>query len=259
MTVKRRNKVLLRKYQKRLIDLHQQVSYLESALFGKAKTGFAAYGHALTPPHSRHKGGTKRRDKYGLTPKMSRFVQEYPKDMNATQSSIRAGYSKGAAAWMGCHLLKDPKIVRALRVEQEKICRRNRIEQDEVLKEISRIAYSNILDYCSWKKNTLTLFDSKYLTKQDASAIREITETVTKNQTTLRIKLYDKPNALMLLCRYLGILDAPKEDEDPKDTAKRIMDEMNEIDNSIPSGPEEERLDSKLNDLERKVEVRNGS
>ena len=39
-----------------------------------------------------------------------RFVDEYPKDLNATQAAIRAGYSRKAARTTGAQLLANPAI-----------------------------------------------------------------------------------------------------------------------------------------------------
>ena len=39
-----------------------------------------------------------------LTPKQARFVEEDLVDLNATQSAIRAGYSKKTAEVQGCRL-----------------------------------------------------------------------------------------------------------------------------------------------------------
>ena len=45
-----------------------------------------------------------------LTAKQQRFVDEYLKDLNATQAAIRAGYSKSTARQMGAENLSKPVI-----------------------------------------------------------------------------------------------------------------------------------------------------
>lgn len=45
-----------------------------------------------------------------LTPKQSRFIDEYMKDYNATQAAIRTGYSKKTAFQIGYENLKKPEI-----------------------------------------------------------------------------------------------------------------------------------------------------
>ena len=56
-----------------------------------------------------------------MSPKRERFVEEYLKDMNATQAAIRAGYSAKTADTAGPRLLKQPEIAAELRARREKI------------------------------------------------------------------------------------------------------------------------------------------
>ena len=49
-----------------------------------------------------------------LTAKQQRFVDEYLVDLNATQATIRAGYSKKTARAMGCENLTKPNIASAI-------------------------------------------------------------------------------------------------------------------------------------------------
>ncbi|AIW27705.1 Putative terminase, superantigen-encoding pathogenicity islands SaPI [Staphylococcus aureus] len=45
-----------------------------------------------------------------LTAKQARFVNEYIRTLNVTQSAIKAGYSANSAHVTGCRLLKKPHI-----------------------------------------------------------------------------------------------------------------------------------------------------
>lgn len=61
-----------------------------------------------------------------LNQRQARFVQEYMKTNNITQSAIKAGYSQRTAHVQGCNLLKNIKIVNYIdaineRLESEKI------------------------------------------------------------------------------------------------------------------------------------------
>ncbi len=51
-----------------------------------------------------------------LTPQKKLFIAEYPKDLNATQAAIRAGYSEKTAASQGQRLLKDVEVRAAIDV-----------------------------------------------------------------------------------------------------------------------------------------------
>ena len=50
-----------------------------------------------------------------LTPKQARFVEEYLVDLNATQSAIRAGYSKKTARQTGAENLSFRKKAQRLK------------------------------------------------------------------------------------------------------------------------------------------------
>lgn len=49
-----------------------------------------------------------------FTDKQRRFIDEYPVDFNATQTAIRAGYSKRTAYSIGQENLKKPEIAAAI-------------------------------------------------------------------------------------------------------------------------------------------------
>jgi phage terminase small subunit len=68
-----------------------------------------------------------------LTAKQQRFVDEYLKDLNATQAAIRAGYSKKTAASIGQENLTKPEIAKALKNAMQGRSERTGITQDYVL------------------------------------------------------------------------------------------------------------------------------
>lgn len=68
-----------------------------------------------------------------FSPKQKRFITEYPKDMNATQSAIRAGYSPKTAYSQGQRLLKKAEIKKAIEDLIRSIRRDNIADIEEVL------------------------------------------------------------------------------------------------------------------------------
>ncbi|AHZ77246.1 MULTISPECIES: terminase small subunit [Pseudomonas] len=74
-----------------------------------------------------------------LTAKQQRFVDEYLKDLNATQAAIRAGYSKKTAASIGQENLRKPEIEKALRSATQERSKRTAITQDYVLSGIVEV------------------------------------------------------------------------------------------------------------------------
>jgi len=70
----------------------------------------------------------------GLTPKRARFVEEYLRDVNATQAALRAGYAESGARTEGARLLANADIQEAIAVAQAERSRRTRIDADDVLR-----------------------------------------------------------------------------------------------------------------------------
>lgn len=79
-----------------------------------------------------------------MTPKQTRFVQEYLKDLNATKAAIRAGYSEKTASIIGHENLRKPKIAAEIQKAQSASAKRNEITSDEVLKHIARIGLHKV-------------------------------------------------------------------------------------------------------------------
>ena len=81
-----------------------------------------------------------------LTPKQRRFVEEYLKDLNATQAAIRAGYSPRSAKQHADALLSKPHIAAAVTAAQAERSKRTEIDQDYVLARMVEIDQMDVLD-----------------------------------------------------------------------------------------------------------------
>ena len=77
----------------------------------------------------------------GLTAKQQRFVEEYLADenMNATKAAIRAGYSKRSATQCAHENMKKPEIAAAIAAAIDERSKRNRIDQDYVLRQAVKL------------------------------------------------------------------------------------------------------------------------
>ncbi|WP_275289167.1 terminase small subunit [Halomonas elongata] len=75
-----------------------------------------------------------------LTARQSRFVDEYLKDLSATQAAIRAGYSKKTAGRTGHENLKKPEIASAIQERMNDRSKRTQITADKVLERWWEIA-----------------------------------------------------------------------------------------------------------------------
>ncbi|EOC0702236.1 terminase small subunit [Salmonella enterica subsp. enterica serovar Kokomlemle] len=76
----------------------------------------------------------------GLTAQQRLFVVEYLKDNNATQATIRAGYSKKTAEQIGYQLLQKTSVAQAIARQQKKSLMRTLGSADEVLAQMWQLA-----------------------------------------------------------------------------------------------------------------------
>ncbi|MBP3958357.1 terminase small subunit [Gemmata sp. G18] len=142
-----------------------------------------------------------------LTPKQQRFVEEYLIDLNATQAAIRAGYSEDTAGSMGHENLKKPEIQAALKEAMDARSQRTQITADMVMAELGRLGFSNIRHYMSWNDSAVQLVPSEELNDDATRCIAEVSQTVTAEGGTVKLKLHDKVSALEKIARHLGMFN----------------------------------------------------
>ena len=148
-----------------------------------------------------------------LTEKQEKFIKEYLKSNNASQSAIKAGYSKKTAGETGSRLLKQPHIIQALQSKREEIARKvdkYEITPEKVLREFAKVGFADMGQFASWGESGVKLRDSAELDEDLTSVVGEITETRTHfgedgEKVTTRIKLADKLKALENLGKHLGL------------------------------------------------------
>jgi len=142
-----------------------------------------------------------------LTLRQSRFVEEYLVDLNGKQAAIRAGYRSATAEAQASRLLRHVGVRVALENAMKARSERTEVTADRVLKELAKIAFSNMRDY--WPREGSTL-DRLRLDEDRTAAIKEITidEMVDRDGVLHRrthLKLHDKLGALTSLARHLGL------------------------------------------------------
>ena len=146
-----------------------------------------------------------------LTAKQERFIEEYLVDLNATQAAIRAGYSEHTAKEIGCENLTKPNISEAVAIAMAERSARTQIMQDNVVKELAKIGFSDLRNVIT---KTGQLIDPQDWDDATAGAISSI-EVVARlggkgdeNEPiyyTHKIKTWDKGGALEKLGKHLGM------------------------------------------------------
>ena len=80
-----------------------------------------------------------------LNNKQKRFVDEYCKDLNATQSAIRAGYSEKTANVIAYEILNRVEIKAEIEKRLKEKSNQNDISVDMIISELKKIAFNNSL------------------------------------------------------------------------------------------------------------------
>lgn len=140
-----------------------------------------------------------------MKPKILAFVDQYLIDLNARQAAIRAGYAESNANQTGMRLLKKPDVKALIGERMKARAERTEIDQDRVLKEIARVAFSDIRKTMTWGPDGVKLIESSELTDDQAAGVAEVAETTSTNGGSLKLRKHDKMKALELLGRHLGL------------------------------------------------------
>jgi len=134
-----------------------------------------------------------------INARQQKFIEEYLIDLNGTQAAIRAGYSPRSAQRM----LSDANIKNEIAAAAAERSRRTGITQDEVLRELAKIAFLNPADLIDL--DTAAVRDEAK--PDDTAAILSVkVKTSASGEITERdVKTYDKMKALELLGKHLGM------------------------------------------------------
>ncbi len=141
------------------------------------------------------------------------FALEYVKDLNGTRAAIAAGYAKKSAHVTASELLSKPKVQRMVANLTKKHADKLDLSAEKVLSELSKLGFSNIMDYIGTTSDGDAYIDLSELDREQATAIQEVTvdeymegkgKDARKVKRT-RLKLVDKIRSLDLLGRHLKL------------------------------------------------------
>lgn len=153
--------------------------------------------------NTKNKGKSKKVGK--LTAQQELFCREYCVDFNASQAAIRAKYSKKSARATAARLLTKENVQRKIQELQKETAKKIDITVQNVLEELAKLAFSNLPAMLKQQGDSFALKDLGDLADDQKAAISEITETENNRGRKVKFKLYDKPKALELLGRHLGM------------------------------------------------------
>lgn len=177
-----------------------------------------------------------------LTDKQARFIEAYLLEPNATRAAKAAGYSAATADRQGSRLLSHVGVADELARRQKILQVRCGITPEMVIAELAKIGFSDIRQVVQWRANVsalvedeetgepalrtfnqVVIVDSAKLDAVTAGAISEVSQT---KDGSLKVKLYDKPTALVRIGQHLGMFRPLPLPEAPgkKDEARRAAE-----------------------------------
>lgn len=144
-----------------------------------------------------------------MNERQAAFVREYLVDLNATQASIRAGYSKKTAASIGQENLRKPEIAAAIEKAMAKRAERTEITADRVLAEFAKLGFADVRRIFNAGGQ---LLDPTMMDDETAAAVQSVEVIVRRTpgeekhvEHVHKIKLADKIGALTQIGRHLGM------------------------------------------------------
>lgn len=161
-----------------------------------------------------------------LTEKQKIFVDEYLIDLNATRA-YKAAYPKvkndSTAAAAGARLLRNVKVQSYIEQRMKERVQRTEINQDKVVQELAKIAFSkgtdfvrvamktgyrpilddegDVIDYEPYEYQAVEILNTDEVPVDSQAAIAGIKQ----GANGIEVKLNDKVKALELLGRHLGM------------------------------------------------------
>lgn len=136
-----------------------------------------------------------------LTEKRRAFSQQYLLDFNGKQAAIRAGYKSTNAEVVASRMLADPDVQEYISQLKKEAVQQLQFSRDEVLREIERIAFSDIrrvYDETGQHKSIHELDDDT------AAAVADFDVT---DGAVSKVKLINKLQALGMLAKYHGLFE----------------------------------------------------
>jgi phage terminase small subunit len=137
------------------------------------------------------------------------FVAAYLVSLNATQAAKDAGYSEKTAKSQGQRLLTNVDVAEAIEAAKKERSQRTKITQDDVLRELGRIAFFDI-GKAFTPDGALKRLDEMDEDTRRALASLEVVSLTSDGEhvgTLKKVKIADKLGALSKLAQHLGMLD----------------------------------------------------
>jgi len=141
-----------------------------------------------------------------LTPRQSRFVDEYLLEPNGRQAAIAAGYAAGSADVTASKLLRNPKVAQVIAERQARRSERTQVDADYVLHRLHDIDQLDIIDILDDAGNVRPVREWPKAWRQSITAA-DLHEMQTGDAKTVvrKIKWPDKLKTLELIGKHVNV------------------------------------------------------
>jgi len=144
-----------------------------------------------------------------LTRLQKRFAEEYVIDLNGAAAYSRAGYrakNENSAAAGASTLLRNPNVAAYVQALTARRSHSTGITAERVLQELARLAFSDVRSVMTFSTGGVKLKASDELDDDAAAAISEVSETRGEFNSSTKVKMHNKVQALKLLAQHTGLL-----------------------------------------------------
>ena len=170
-----------------------------------------------------------------MTDKMTRFVEEYLVDCNATQAAIRAGYSRDSAANIGWENVRKPQIRNRIRAKLNELT----MTSSEAAMRLTRWGRGSIAPFVRLTADGEAVLDLSTAEAQDAlDLIRKIKQTELtirskdgSEYTTRRteIELHNAKDAVVQMAKLHGMFREDSPTDERENTRERLEEQWERL------------------------------
>lgn len=148
-----------------------------------------------------------------------RFADKYFETLNASLSAEYAGFSIETARQQGWQILQREDVQEYLDKKRVELSLKTGITAEKVLREVARIAFSDIRDYYKEDNNLIPITDLDDDAAAALSSVKSLEETIPGTSIVVginkEIRLYNKLDGLEKLARHLGLYEKDNDQSKP--------------------------------------------
>lgn len=162
-----------------------------------------------------------------LTPRQSRFVDEYLIDLNGKKAAIRAGYAERSAEGTASRLLSNAKVQASLEKRQQERSRRTQVDADYVLHRLTEIDQLDVADILEDDGRAKPISQWPKAWRQSISGL-DVQEIMTGDIEAVvrKVKWPDKLKNIELLGKHVSVKAFEDEKEGGADDLAEALTKM---------------------------------